>query len=803
MGSSSSSPIGAQTHDQALKGTEYTRMIMDELLNYMIKQLSVRDLLHMSKESECKKYVLFKANAIYQYFHELRVFPTKDAKGLLTFRRVEDLVNPKGEQEKERQSLCLVIAYFYTRIFQIYGALALTLIDDVNAMTSSGLMTTFKKGDNMRLQTPGYYAQTPYYGRGGATLSSNPPLPEKFKLQYFQWIRSFLTSDEASNTISSIGYKTRYNGSGDDAGNIHIKIDEVVRNKPNPQGSVIASGNTPFRIYQYAKCLIRIQEIKEYYNTLIFYTLHSGDINQVTIRGLTFRNSAKEEITIHRFDRTFSIGKIDKNGKSIFVVKDSKMDVSDYMVDLLSKIIIYIRSVMNRSKADILDDDVRQPDTTENDTNEHEYSGYQSTRGTRGYQSNRTRSNRGYHNNRGTISRKSEEGITSHLRVEKMISALTTHRPLGHCISRALQLLKTEPFVNQAGISQICRLAFDTKGTERIGLPKRDEKLSEHPGLFALANLFYDTIIIGSPNLIIGKNTVNGHSSFEDYVAFMKTLSEQYESDPLNSQKIEEKGLSGIINKRDGKDCTKADDIPLTPEITTKVHEIVKSMFQKQVRHSENCYRIINMLFTITINPTTKKPTMFKLNDNLIREGFPELERINREARNILVEYYTDCENKYKAGRDIILEDRNKKAKVIQEAKTKAEANAKAIKQKQLDEQMRISAAELAKEKEITARVDEAYAKEEAAKKAAAPQRIATPLERQIKEKKLELYTQKLERMKQKEKLAQPKEELEKEQQEKTARKKVEEEAARKRKQEIKAKLIAEMKAPINPLAGK
>ena len=66
MGSSSSS-LGAQTHAQAFTNTERTRMIMDDLLNYMIKQLSVRDLLHMSKESECKKYVLFKANAIYQY----------------------------------------------------------------------------------------------------------------------------------------------------------------------------------------------------------------------------------------------------------------------------------------------------------------------------------------------------------------------------------------------------------------------------------------------------------------------------------------------------------------------------------------------------------------------------------------------------------------------------------------------------------------------------------------------------------------------------------------------------------------
>ena len=106
MGSSSSSPMAdAETHGQAFTKTEYTRQVMDQLLNYMIKQLSVRDLLQMSNPSECKKYVLFKANSIYQYFYELRIFPAKDAKGLLTFRKVDDLVNPTGEQKKERESL--------------------------------------------------------------------------------------------------------------------------------------------------------------------------------------------------------------------------------------------------------------------------------------------------------------------------------------------------------------------------------------------------------------------------------------------------------------------------------------------------------------------------------------------------------------------------------------------------------------------------------------------------------------------------------------------------------------------------
>jgi hypothetical protein len=132
----------------------------------------------------------------------------------------------------------------------------------------------------------------------------------------------------------------------------------------------------------------------------------------------------------------------------------------------------------------------------------------------------------------------------------------------------------------------------------------------------------------------------------------IETLSKQYISDELTPQEMEKKGLSGITNNRDGNKefCASANEIPLSSKTTEKVYKIVKEMFHMQVKHSAKCYDIISMLFTITINPTTKKPTMFKLNENLIRKGFPELERINREARKILVEYYTKCENKYTEG---------------------------------------------------------------------------------------------------------------------------------------------------------
>jgi len=678
MGSSSSSQkVEAETHGQAFTKTEYTRSVMDNILNYMIKQLSIRDLLQMSKESECKKYVLFKANSIYQYFYELRIFPTKDAKGLLTFRKVEDLVNPKGEQEKERQSLCLIVAYFYTRIFQIYGALALTLIDDMNAMTSSGIMS-LPSGSNARLLTPGYYAQPPYYSRGGvdaeellAPVREERPRVEiardtKESLKNFEWIRPFLTSEYTP----SLGIKTRFVGSSSNRGDVYLKIEDVLKDK---EKRVISSqGVPPLESRQYATFFIGISGMSKYAPLEVYTLISTGEIKVKTIE-LTFINQYGESISTNEFERTFYVERQLVNGKTTYTVNDkSKTDISLYLATYFSEITQYLKDAIKVRKN--TDNSDRIAPTT----------------------------------------RRPEEGITSHLRVEKMIDDLTTRKPLGHCIARALQLLKSEPFKNEPGISQICSATF--ADNKRMGVVKQGKPLSDSPGLFALANLFYDTIMIGSPNLTIGKSKVDGNkSSMEQYVEFMTTLSILYTVDgkPLTSAEYEEKGLTSITNTRDVRDCESiTTDIPLSRETTDNVHKIVQSMFQAQVDHATECLKIVNMLFNITYDKTTKKPTLIKLSDNLISKGFPELERINRKARELLVKYYTNCESKYRSGMDLVL-NQQKAKKAAENAMEKKKAENLEARMKASQEESR--AIQAAKQKKVQ---EEADAKKAASKKA-------------------------------------------------------------------------------------
>ena len=649
MGAGSSSPLGATpgigtTHIAAFTNTEHTRHLMNELLNYMIKQVSVRDLLQMSKAEECKKYVLFKANSLYQYFHELRIFPSTDSRGLLTFRKVEDLVSPKGDMAKERQSLCLVIAYFYTRVFQIYGALALTLIDDMNFMTSTGFTSFVPSDSDARKITPGFIAQS---SSGGAVTmnQTTSPLSDKINLKNFDWIRSFLTTETSSNV-----YGTRYTGSGTNKGYVLFKLDDVFKDGFAKDAKTIYSSSigSVVSTVQLSQFKIGFPGSNDYHSFDIYTQKGPGKITVRTGK-LTFKNEHDETITLEKeFSREFSIEfkpSSNTSSKGTYIIKDTTVpDVSEYLAELLSEVISYLKGAIKQRKESVYF-------TSES---------------------------------RNKFVAKSETGISEHLKVEKMIADLTKQRPLGHCIARALQLLKAEPFDDGTSISQICRVKFsdekEDKVSNRIALPKKGKPLSDNPGLFALANLFYDTISIGSPKLTIGRSKdATGKSTFDNYVTFMRNMAILYGDEIKDESKLEEAGLSSISNKRDAEFCKSDDDIRVSATATKQVHAIVKTMFQAQINHGANCHKIINKLFAIQEDKSTGRPVMFKLNNNLIVKGFPELERINAEARNLLVNYYTDCEKKYIQGMKFVLQDKKSKndaatAQATQAAQAQAQA---------------------------------------------------------------------------------------------------------------------------------
>jgi hypothetical protein len=182
------------------RGDINTQDLLNAIFTYLTKELSIRDLIALSNYNECKKYVTFMANDMHRYFYEMKIFIQSGPKGILSFRKAKDLTEPQSSKDIDKQKgLCLVLAYFYARIFQIYGAIALTLLDDaehISTITGTKPKPEIQKMGAItdRLHIPGSAMYKPRV-KGGDIPS----------LDWYKCIESILDGYE-----SSYGFKLKY-----------------------------------------------------------------------------------------------------------------------------------------------------------------------------------------------------------------------------------------------------------------------------------------------------------------------------------------------------------------------------------------------------------------------------------------------------------------------------------------------------------------------------------------------------------------------------------------------------------------
>jgi hypothetical protein len=646
MGASASGPL---THDKLFIETIETRGIMNILLDYMLKNITVRDFLALSNPTECKKYVLFMANRMNQQFYELKIAPERGKKDVIAFRSIKDLVAPDDRTDKEKQSLCLSLAYFYTRIFQIYGALALTLMDDINATrqyeTATFLRMPAAQGDS--LGTPGS-AQVYLHGgmRGGADL------PSVIALDNFEFLRGYLRDERRE----PYGYSARFD---ETKGTVYFSKENEKRDE---RQQLIPSGITPEVFYQNGQFAISYPGAARYaYVQMTANNVTASADIRLQIKAIQYMKKGATQYTTSSgipsqilATPTITIqSQRGANDRRMYTIKELKnASIPDFFNSFFNKVLPYIKEL------------------SETDSS-----------ATPGMPTPKNLLTPGF---------KTEDGIDPTFHITRTVQNLQIHKPLAHCIARALQLLKVMPLGNEPGYSSICKAQFleiqgrtregSTITYSRSGIPGRNTFLDQSPGLSALAQLFYDTVAVGSPKLEINQvRHGEGKSSLEQYKEFMLKLARMFgDRDGKTQDQIVSAGLHGIKNRRDYQLCKKtpgdeksqdiSENIVIDKPVATKVQGIVQSMFATQLKHAENCGKIFRMLFYIKKEKDSNFYTI-RLNDNVIRGGIPEVDRINNYARAVLVDYYSTCETSYMRGMKEVLDHYHQK----QTAKQKAE----------------------------------------------------------------------------------------------------------------------------------
>ena len=126
-------------------------------------------------------------------------------------------------------------------------------------------------------------------------------------------------------------------------------------------------------------------------------------------------------------------------------------------------------------------------------------------------------------------------------------------------------------------------------------------------------------------------------------------------SKPVSDETIKS-GLKGIRNKRDSDFCKGIDgNIVIPTNVVRNVYDVVNQLYQQQVKHAAECGKIVRLLFDIQRDKSSGRYRI-SLSDNIIKKGFPEIERVNYLSRQLLVNYYSNCEMTYLKGMKIVLD---------------------------------------------------------------------------------------------------------------------------------------------------
>jgi hypothetical protein len=621
-GTFSSTGRGSITREQLLRSTTNSRDFTNKLFNVMLEKLTPADFLALGNPNKCSTFVFMMADSIHNLFRDLRIRPKRDRdSGIVMFQKVDTL----KAQTAENRELCMTIAYFYIRIFQIFGALAMSILDDPGAGGVLGAVRyappqqpvgPFGFGQQKRI--PGSY---PTVLRGGAVPA------EYFRTGYGRRIapiKQILDESNPVDTGTEILPKFTFKGAPG------ISLVPGKRYNQQPENltiqlskKMIDDESDTFQIH----CDLSINRIDD--------THYNADIRNFRV---SFGSETEEQITsrLKGFAKQFQIT-VNPETKRV-TVRGLGISVPEQLLRIGKEIFSFYKELSKNPYASI--EEIAVTERQRKIKQETERLGP-------GYKLIERDGKRVYLQQPGV--QVGTVGISKELQNQYIIDILKSmsgqsapgQKTVAFCIARALQLLDANTIYTpkpQQGLSGVCMAKFDSLPTS---VPQFGQTIGTVPGIRAVDQLFY-------------VNPAADHVRITDpaeYSQFLQQISGLF-GRPTSAKlsKLDE------ILARDpncGSSATKQYLQIQDPAAIKAVLGIIGQMFSRQLAHTQRVIQFFRQrLFTIVRG---REGEIINIHPRLLLGGIGELAAVSKEARELLIQYYKDCETLYQRGAELIL----------------------------------------------------------------------------------------------------------------------------------------------------
>lgn len=618
MGASASVARG-MTRQELLKSTANPREFTNKLFQILLTKLTPEDFLKLANPKECSTFIFTMANAISKVFDDLMIRPTKDPRtGIILFQKISTL----QEKTKDSRDLCLVVAYFYIRIFQIFGALALTVLDDPGAGQTIGAL----RYDEPEQQRPGFFGQRQPQripGARGAYLVGGA------STQFFQ--------DEKTRAL----YPIR-----------KIFENPVVEGSGRAQRYAFPLVGYPDVMWIPTRTEAgRDQNLRQdlgstrvYANISLPKTMRAGgEFNKYTVKIGNFRlyesdfqetqlQSANKRIG--NYFQTFVISSPD--GGSTWYADGSSLP--DRIVSALEKGRNLIHTLLDNPQkglSDLAIPKAQREALGVGDVQPGAAAGQQ------------------------VYSR--DPFASSELENKYLIRTLKAivgqggdgQKTVPFCVARALQLLDAEALASP-GLKPMKSYICSTKFSLSSSAPTASQKLSTMEGLKATDQLFKTGIKHDEKGAT--KVDVEDMAAYKQFLTTIQGLfGRPGTAAPSRLDDILAKQPPDVCAQLGVKQYLQIQD----PAEIKKIYGVIRAMYGRQMEHTKAVMKFYQTrLFRIAQikNPATGQPTQYvEIHPAILKGGIDELAKVSAEARNILIQYYSACEKMYQDGIKMII----------------------------------------------------------------------------------------------------------------------------------------------------
>ena len=212
-----------------------------------------------------------------------------------------------------------------------------------------------------------------------------------------------------------------------------------------------------------------------------------------------------------------------------------------------------------------------------------------------------------------------------------------------YCVARALQLMDAQSSFQPKAVqirSSVCRSPYDALPTS---VPQQGKRLIEVPGIRALEQLYHV-----NPHY----NPTAEKIEFTLDTQYGQLLSKMLELfNPTSKETSVDKVVPTLTDcKAEAKKYLNID-----MKDTASINKIIgfsKGLFGIQLAHTKN---VINFFKTRLFIPKKSDWSSIDIHPKLLDGNIKALEEVTKDARNLLLTYYSNCEKKYQLGVDAVL----------------------------------------------------------------------------------------------------------------------------------------------------